>query len=122
MTLSVDSLISEWVLRTWNAPGVKIHQDRTGCKVSAVNVRFGTAYDGYCETCYHEYPAVIFDTTCTCPPQVTGIKNPSKMRKNPDTFNLKDLDIHAPGNGFQLHDILGELQEIEREHDGKETS
>lgn len=113
MTLSVDSLISEWVLRTWNAPGVKIHQDRTGCKVSAVNVRFGTAYDGYCETCYHEYPAVIFDTTCTCPPQVTGIKNP---------FNLKDLDIHAPGNGFQLHDILGELQEIEREHDGKEKS
>ena len=109
--MSYDEQVGRWALAKWigDADGVRFHESEYGCKVTATNVRFGIASSGACHTCYHEYPALIMDIDCTCPKQVPGVKNPAKMRANPNRFKLNAVDVQIYDDTFSLADAYAEI-------------
>lgn len=122
--MDVDELVAKWV-RTkvtmhWGgfdgSPAraenyIDQHEELQGCTVTVSNVRFGTGYTGGCETCYCEYPAVLYDVECDCP-DVPQKKNPEKMRRNPAKISIKDMEITGE---FDLSTIIAEMMEIEHD-------
>lgn len=67
------------------------------CPLVKMSVDFGIANDGYCETCYHEYPAIILDVACKCKEVV--IKS--------------DIQLYGDAQGLPM--ILEGMYEIQEE-------
>lgn len=87
----------EWKLRKEHEPlewfaGIE-HAVTCGLVADKTKVDFGTASQGYCETCYYEYPAIIYSTTCNC-----------------GQYKVKDADIMTD-DGYGMADLLREIFE-----------
>lgn len=83
----------------WKKPS--FHETHFGCKVWFTEVEFGIGHEGVCSTCYHEYPAVLFNWNCEalCP-------------RGQRLHYQHELRDYAFDRGFSLPEILSELEQV----------
>ena len=58
--------VQQWVAPIANDPYKEVWRHVLECDDATGKADFGTGSDGGCETCYSEYPAVIWNVKCEC--------------------------------------------------------